>query len=126
MISKQTAVGRTLRRVVVTGLGGHPGRRRGQGLLGRHLRRPVRVGLTLVDPEPVPSKVAAECLDFDSTTSLGPKEARRLDRATQLALTAAREAWRTAASRVGSTRTRPGWCSPPASAASARCWPATR
>jgi 3-oxoacyl-[acyl-carrier-protein] synthase II len=49
--------------------------------------------LTLVDPEPVPSKVAAECLDFDPTASLGPKEARRLDRSTQFALTAAREAW---------------------------------
>jgi 3-oxoacyl-[acyl-carrier-protein] synthase II len=49
--------------------------------------------LTLVDPEPVPSKVAAECLDFDPSASLGPKEARRLDRSVQLAMTAAREAW---------------------------------
>jgi 3-oxoacyl-[acyl-carrier-protein] synthase II len=49
--------------------------------------------LTLVDPEPVPSKVAAECLEFDPATSLGPKEAKRLDRSTQFALTAAREAW---------------------------------
>jgi 3-oxoacyl-[acyl-carrier-protein] synthase II len=49
--------------------------------------------LTLVDPEQVPSKVAAECLDFDPAASLGPKEARRLDRSTQFALTAAREAW---------------------------------
>jgi 3-oxoacyl-[acyl-carrier-protein] synthase II len=49
--------------------------------------------LTLVDPEPVPSKVAAECLDFDPAASLGPKEAKRLDRSTQFALTSAREAW---------------------------------
>jgi 3-oxoacyl-[acyl-carrier-protein] synthase II len=49
--------------------------------------------LTLVDPEPVPSKVAAECLEFDPAASLGPKEARRLDRSTQFALTSAREAW---------------------------------
>jgi len=49
--------------------------------------------LTLVDTEPLPSKVAAECLDFDPAASLGPKEARRLDRATQFAMTAAREAW---------------------------------
>jgi 3-oxoacyl-[acyl-carrier-protein] synthase II len=49
--------------------------------------------LTLVDAEPLPSKVAAECLDFDPAASLGPKEARRLDRATQFAVTAAREAW---------------------------------
>ena len=46
--------------------------------------------LTLVDPEPVPSKVAAECLEFDPAASLGPKEARRLDRSTQFALTSAR------------------------------------
>ena len=37
--------------------------------------------------------MAAECLDFDPTASLGPKEARRLDRSTQFALAAAREAW---------------------------------
>jgi 3-oxoacyl-[acyl-carrier-protein] synthase II len=49
--------------------------------------------LTLVDPEPLPSKVAAECLDFDPAASLGPKEAKRLDRSTQFALTSAREAW---------------------------------
>jgi 3-oxoacyl-[acyl-carrier-protein] synthase II len=49
--------------------------------------------LTLVDPEPVPSKVAAECLEFDPTASLGPKEARRLDRSTQFALATALEAW---------------------------------
>ena len=49
--------------------------------------------LTLVDPEQLPSKVAAECLDFDPTASLGPKEAKRLDRSVQFALTSAREAW---------------------------------
>jgi 3-oxoacyl-[acyl-carrier-protein] synthase II len=49
--------------------------------------------LTLVDPEPIPSKVAAECVDFDPSVALGTKEARRLDRSTQFALTAAREAW---------------------------------
>ena len=37
--------------------------------------------------------MAAECLDFDPTASLGPKEARRLDRSTQFALASAREAW---------------------------------
>jgi 3-oxoacyl-[acyl-carrier-protein] synthase II len=49
--------------------------------------------LTLVDPERVASKVAAECLEFDPTASLGHKEAKRLDRSSQLALTAVREAW---------------------------------
>ncbi len=49
--------------------------------------------LTLVDPDLVPSKVAAECNEFDPNRALGPKEARRLDRSTQFAMTAAREAW---------------------------------
>jgi 3-oxoacyl-[acyl-carrier-protein] synthase II len=49
--------------------------------------------LTLVDPDLVPSKVAAECSDFDPTVSLGAKQARRFDRTTQFAMTAAREAW---------------------------------
>jgi 3-oxoacyl-[acyl-carrier-protein] synthase II len=49
--------------------------------------------LTLVDPEQVASKVAAECTDFDPAAALGPKEARRLDRSTQFALTAAQQAW---------------------------------
>jgi 3-oxoacyl-[acyl-carrier-protein] synthase II len=49
--------------------------------------------LTRVDPEHIPSKVACECVDFDPSVSLGAKEARRLDRSTQFALTAAREAW---------------------------------
>jgi 3-oxoacyl-[acyl-carrier-protein] synthase II len=49
--------------------------------------------LTLVDPEQLPSKVAAECRDFDPAASLGPKEARRLDRSVQFAMTAAGEAW---------------------------------
>jgi 3-oxoacyl-[acyl-carrier-protein] synthase II len=49
--------------------------------------------LTLVDPEPIPSKVAGECVDFDPSVALGAKQARRLDRSTQFALTAATEAW---------------------------------
>jgi 3-oxoacyl-[acyl-carrier-protein] synthase II len=84
-----------MRRVVVTGLGAVT---------------PVGVGvkaywdaitsgrsglgpLTRVDPDLVPSKVAAECGDFDPTVSLGAKQARRFDRSTQFAMTAAREAW---------------------------------
>jgi 3-oxoacyl-[acyl-carrier-protein] synthase II len=49
--------------------------------------------LTLVDPDPIPSKVAGECVDFDPSVALGAKQARRLDRSTQFALTAATEAW---------------------------------
>jgi 3-oxoacyl-[acyl-carrier-protein] synthase II len=58
--------------------------------------RPGVGPLTLVDPTLVPSKVAAQCLDFDPKAALGPKEARRLDRATQFALTSALEAWQDA------------------------------
>jgi len=84
-----------VRRVVVTGLGavtpvgvgvkaywdGITAGRSGVGLL------------TLVDPERIPSKVAGECVDFNPSVALGAKEARRLDRSTQFALSAAREAW---------------------------------
>lgn len=49
--------------------------------------------MTLVDAEPMVSKVAAECLDFDGAALLGAKAARRLDRSVQLGLVAAREAW---------------------------------
>jgi 3-oxoacyl-[acyl-carrier-protein] synthase II len=52
--------------------------------------------LTLVDPTQVPSKVGAQVLDFDAKASLGPKDARRLDRATQFAMAAALEAWKDA------------------------------
>jgi 3-oxoacyl-[acyl-carrier-protein] synthase II len=53
--------------------------------------------LTLVDPDLIPSKVAGECSDFDPSVALGPKQARRLDRSTQFALSAAREAWQDSA-----------------------------
>ena len=84
-----------MRRVVVTGLGAVTP----VGVGVKAYWAAITAGrsgvgpLTLVDPELVPSKVAAECLDFDPTASLEPKEAKRLDRSTQFALTAAREAW---------------------------------
>jgi 3-oxoacyl-[acyl-carrier-protein] synthase II len=84
-----------VRRVVITGLGAVTP----VGVGAKAYWDAITAGrsgvgpLTLVDPESVPSKVAAECLDFDPAASLGPKEARRLDRSTQFALTAAREAW---------------------------------
>ena len=84
-----------MRRVVVTGLGAVTP----VGVGAKAYWDAITAGrsgvgpLTLVDPEQVPSKVAAECLDFDPAASLGPKEARRLDRSTQFALTSAREAW---------------------------------
>ena len=84
-----------MRRVVVTGLGAVTP----VGVGVKAYWAAITAGrsgvgpLTLVDPEQVPSKVAAECLDFDPTASLEHKEAKRLDRSTQFALTAAREAW---------------------------------
>ena len=84
-----------MRRVVVTGLGAVTP----VGVGVKAYWAAITAGrsgvgpLTLVDPEQVPSKVAAECLDFDPTASLEPKEAKRLDRSTQFALTSAREAW---------------------------------
>jgi 3-oxoacyl-[acyl-carrier-protein] synthase II len=84
-----------VRRVVVTGLGAVTP----VGVGAKAYWDAITAGrsgvgpLTLVDPEPVPSKVAAECRDFDPAASLGPKEAKRLDRSVQFALTAAREAW---------------------------------
>jgi len=84
-----------VRRVVVTGLGavtpvGVGARSYWDGICAAR----SGVGpLTLVDPEQLPSKVAGEVLDFDPAAHLGAKEARRLDRSTQFALAAAREAW---------------------------------
>jgi 3-oxoacyl-[acyl-carrier-protein] synthase II len=84
-----------VRRVVVTGLGavtpvGVGVKAYWDGITaGRSGLRP----LTLVDPDAIPSKVAGECVDFDPSVALGAKQARRLDRSTQFALTAATEAW---------------------------------
>ena len=52
--------------------------------------------LTMVDPDPLPSKVAAQCDEFDPQAALGAKQARRLDRCTQFALASVQEAWRDA------------------------------
>ncbi|HEY0167789.1 MAG TPA: beta-ketoacyl-[acyl-carrier-protein] synthase family protein [Jatrophihabitans sp.] len=82
------------RRVVVTGIGvvapGAVGREKYWGNLtaGRTSTR----GLTLCDPAPFRSKVAAE-VDFDPLAAgLSEEQAHNLDRASQFALTAAREA----------------------------------
>jgi 3-oxoacyl-[acyl-carrier-protein] synthase II len=44
------------------------------------------------DPSPMPVRIGCEVRDFDPTAYLGPKEARRLDRVTQLGLAAAIDA----------------------------------
>jgi 3-oxoacyl-[acyl-carrier-protein] synthase II len=84
-----------MRRVVVTGLGAvtplgtgvrsfWDGITNGQSGLGP---------MTLVDAEPLTSKVAGECGDFDATGLLGGKAVRRMDRSVQMGIVAAAEAW---------------------------------
>lgn len=82
------------RRVVITGIGvmapGGIGAKNFWNLLseGRTATRKI----TLFDPSPFRSRVAAE-IDFDpEANGLNPQEIRRMDRAVQLAVVAAREA----------------------------------
>ncbi|WP_406632016.1 beta-ketoacyl-[acyl-carrier-protein] synthase family protein [Amycolatopsis sp. WGS_07] len=82
------------RRVVITGIGvmapGGGGAKEFWDLIsaGRTATRRI----TLLDPEPYRSQVAGEC-DFDPAAhGLGPQEIRRMDRAAQFAVVAAREA----------------------------------
>ena len=84
-----------MRRVVITGLGAVTPVGIGVSAYWDAIcaGRPGVGPLTLVDPALVPSKVGGECLDFDPKAALGPKDARRLDRATQFAMAAALEAW---------------------------------
>ncbi|MFF5103372.1 beta-ketoacyl-[acyl-carrier-protein] synthase family protein [Streptomyces sp. NPDC000134] len=84
----------SLRRVVITGLGvtapGGPGAKAFWNLLtdGRTATRRI----SLFDPAPFRSQVAAE-VDFDPVLSgLSPQEVRRMDRAAQFAVVTAREA----------------------------------
>lgn len=49
--------------------------------------------LTLIDKDQFKVKVAAECVDFDPKNYFDFKEARRMDRGTQMGVAAAREAW---------------------------------
>jgi 3-oxoacyl-[acyl-carrier-protein] synthase II len=44
------------------------------------------------DPSPMPVRIGCEVHDFDATAYVGPKEARRMDRVTQLGLAAAVDA----------------------------------
>ncbi|MGQ0824354.1 MAG: beta-ketoacyl-ACP synthase II [Actinomycetota bacterium] len=48
--------------------------------------------LTRIDPAPLPVRFGCEVHDFDATAYLGPKEARRVDRVTQLGFAAAADA----------------------------------
>ncbi|MFE0155614.1 beta-ketoacyl-[acyl-carrier-protein] synthase family protein [Nonomuraea sp. NPDC059007] len=83
------------RRVAITGIGvvapGGIGRKEFWGLLtaGRTATRTI----SFFDPSGFRSRMAAEC-DFDAAAEgLTPQEIRRMDRAAQLAVVSAREAW---------------------------------
>ncbi|MEU4766356.1 beta-ketoacyl-[acyl-carrier-protein] synthase family protein [Actinosynnema sp. NPDC023794] len=85
---------RSNRRVVVSGIGvvapGAPGRKNFWDLISEG-RTATRI-MTLVDPTPFRSRVAAE-VDFDpASCGLSPAEVARLDRVGQFALVALREA----------------------------------
>ncbi|ONK09322.1 beta-ketoacyl-[acyl-carrier-protein] synthase family protein [Streptomyces sp. MP131-18] len=84
----------TGRRVAITGIGvvapGGVGVKPFWSLLSEG--RTATRGITFFDPSPFRSRVAAE-IDFDPEEhGLGPQEIRRMDRAAQLAVVAAREA----------------------------------
>lgn len=87
--------GKGERRVVVTGLGsitslGHDVSTYWDNLLAGN----SGIGaVTSFDASPYPSKVASEVKDFDPTTVMDPKEAKRNDRYVQLAMAASKEAF---------------------------------
>ncbi len=54
--------------------------------------RSAAAPLTIIDPSALPVKFGCEVHDFDPTAYLNPKEARRLDRVTQLGFAAAADA----------------------------------
>jgi 3-oxoacyl-[acyl-carrier-protein] synthase II len=54
--------------------------------------RSTAATITRIDPSPLPVRFACEVHDFDPTAYLGPKEARRVDRVTQLGFAAAADA----------------------------------
>ena len=83
------------KRVVVTGLGavtplGNTRDEFWRGLIaGQERRRPVT---SLRPASDLDTKIAAEVKDFDADALIGRREARRMDRYTQFAFVAAREA----------------------------------
>lgn len=82
------------RRVVITGMGVRAPGSLGKGAFWELLAagRTATRRITFFDPSPYRSQVAAE-IDFDaSAEGLSPREIRRMDRATQLAVVCARDA----------------------------------
>lgn len=102
MLSDRDVTGR---RVVVTGLGAVTAYGRGVAPLWEALTAGRSAVHTVSSVEAdLPSKVAAECRDFDPVPELGPKLMKRLDRYSQLALVAARDAWKDAGIEEGADR----------------------
>ena len=54
--------------------------------------RSTAAGIRRYDPSPLPVRIGCEVLDFEPTDYLGAKEARRVDRVTQLGVAAAADA----------------------------------
>jgi len=89
-----TRVSRPLRRVVVTGMGaitavGNTAPATWEAFVAG---RSGVATVTQFDPDLFPSRIAAEVKNFDPGAFIGPKEARRMARCSQLALVAGREA----------------------------------
>ncbi|HEU5316589.1 MAG TPA: beta-ketoacyl synthase N-terminal-like domain-containing protein, partial [Chloroflexota bacterium] len=88
----------TRRRVVVTGIGAITACASGDGRDARGLRRALTEPrsairrITRFDPTPFRSRIAAEIDDFDPLDHMDAKRARRLDRFSQLAVAASRQA----------------------------------
>ena len=85
----------TTRRVVVTGMGviSPLGNKVSDFWQNLAAGKSGITKLSIIDPEPYPSKIAGQVLDFDPTLhGVDGKEARRMDRVTQFAVSAANEA----------------------------------
>jgi 3-oxoacyl-[acyl-carrier-protein] synthase II len=81
-------------RVAVTGLGVKTPAGTGLDAFWSRLLsgRSTAATIQRYDPSPLPVRIGCEVLDFDPTAYLGAKEARRLDRVTQLGVAAAADA----------------------------------
>ena len=84
----------TTRRVVVTGMGvvSPLGNKVSDFWQNLAAGKSGITKLSIIDPEPYPSKIAGQVLDFDPTEYIDGKEARRMDRVAQFAVTAASQA----------------------------------
>ena len=84
----------TTRRVVVTGMGvvSPLGNKVSDFWANLAAGKSGITKLSIIDPEPYPSKIAGQVLDFDPTEYIDAKEARRMDRVAQFAVSAASQA----------------------------------